>query len=105
MVGGRSGRRGKCQTRMIVWRAVGARPNGRKRPVLWAVHRSAAKWMKVARSASALLDWEKETVPTAQLQNGRHLIQASSVVVNDANFWKDFPSRGKSFRKLTSVGF
>jgi hypothetical protein len=35
---------------MIVWRAVGARPNGRKRPVLWAVHRSAAKWGQIARS-------------------------------------------------------
>ena len=53
MVGGRSGGRAKCQTRMIVWRAGGACPNGRKRPDLWAVHRSRSKW--VQRRAQRLL--------------------------------------------------
>jgi hypothetical protein len=45
----------KCQTRGTVWRAGGACPNGRKRPVLWAVHRSGPKWVQAARSASLIL--------------------------------------------------
>jgi hypothetical protein len=57
MVGGRSGGRAKCQTRMIVWRAGGACPNGRKRPDLRAVHRSGSKWVQGARSASSPLFW------------------------------------------------
>jgi hypothetical protein len=57
MVGGRSGGRAKCQTRLIVWRAGGACPNGRKRSDLWAVHRSGSKWVQGARSASSPLSW------------------------------------------------
>jgi hypothetical protein len=41
--------------RLIVWRAGGACPNGRKRPDLWAVHRSGSKWVQGARSASSPL--------------------------------------------------
>ena len=50
------GRRGKCQTRTIVWHADGAGPNGLRkarlaRTVRWAVHHSGTKWGKGARSA------------------------------------------------------
>jgi len=37
------GRARQVTNSFIVWRAGGACPNGRKRPVLWAVHRSGAK--------------------------------------------------------------
>ncbi len=50
------GRRGKCQTRTIVWRADGAGPNGLRKArsaQFYALgrHRSGTKWGKVARSA------------------------------------------------------
>ena len=49
MVGGRSGGRGKCQTRTIVWRAASAYPNGLNKARFWVVHRSGAKWGTDAR--------------------------------------------------------